>query len=159
MQSQAIAQMEKQAYGGRRGYYDGGPSGSSAHSMSVTKNYITEQQNFLKNYPLQIFNLTPDQNGIVTYTGERLRYFAHLTVLVVDKDSIVQHNCCLQEESIIPIPKRNLTLNKALDENKGLTQTRETCNLLKGEKDNVPDFLSSEIQLIDDLKKVNDSLK
>jgi hypothetical protein len=51
-------------------------------------------------------------------------------VLVVDDDSVVQHTRSLNEDSMIPIPRRNLTLNKALDESKGLTQTRETVNLL-----------------------------
>jgi len=65
----------------------------------------------------------------------------------------------MQEPSANPIQKRNLTLNKALDENKGLTQTRESKPLYKGQADNIPDFLSSQIQLVDELKKVSECLK
>ena len=32
-------------------------------SAGAQKGWITEQQNFLKNAPLQVFNLTPNENG------------------------------------------------------------------------------------------------
>jgi len=36
-------------------------SGRHAVDVSAKKNYITEQQNFLKNSPLQVFNLKPNE--------------------------------------------------------------------------------------------------
>ena len=80
-------------------------------------------------------------------------------MIVVDGDSTCQHTRSLSTESGKAIETRNLTLSKALDEDKGLTQTRETVLLLKNQTDNIPEYLSSEIQIIDDLKKVEDALK
>ena len=73
------------------------------------KGAITEKQNFLKNAPLQILNLKPDKDGLIIYKNDRLRNYAQLVVVVVDEGSVVQHTCSLNEESAIPVPKRNLT--------------------------------------------------
>lgn len=49
---------------------------------------------------------------------------------------------------------RDQSLQKALDENKGLTQSRLTKNLLKDATDFIEDFASSQVMLVDDLQKV-----
>lgn len=46
------------------------------------------------------------------------------------------------------------SLQKALDENKGLTQSRLTKNLLKDATDFIQDYASSQVMLVDDLQKV-----
>ena len=49
---------------------------------------------------------------------------------------------------------RDQSLQKALDENKGLTQSRLTKNLLKDATDFIEDFASSQVMLVDDFQKV-----
>ena len=49
---------------------------------------------------------------------------------------------------------RDQSLQKALDENKGLTQSRLTKNLLNDATDFIEDFASSQVMLVDDLQKV-----
>jgi hypothetical protein len=46
------------------------------------------------------------------------------------------------------------SLQKALDENKGLTQSRLTKNMLKDATDFIQDYASSQVMLVDDLQKV-----
>jgi len=113
----------------------------------------------LKNAPIQAFNLKPNANGEVVYENSKLGDYNTLTILVIDKDSAVQNVRNLREKAGRPIEKRDLTLKKALDENKGLTESRLTNTLPKGSKDFIEDFTSSEIQLIDDLKKVSEVLR
>ena len=55
-------------------------------------------------------------------------------------------------------PSRDLTLKNALDESKGLTESRNSLCLLKDESDFIEDISSSEIKLIDDMQKVNEIL-
>jgi hypothetical protein len=51
-----------------------------------------------------------------------------------------------------------LTLKNALDESKGLIETRQSQCLFKDQSDFIEDIASSEIKLIDDLQKVNEIL-
>jgi len=113
----------------------------------------------LKNAPIQAFNLKPNANGEVVYENSKLGEYNTLTILVIDQDSVVQNVRNLKEEAGRPIEKRDLTLKKALDENKGLTESRLTNTLPKGSKHFIEDFTSSEIQFIDDLKKVSEVLR
>lgn len=77
---------------------------------------------------------------------------------MVDKESVAQHYTSLEESSDNTCPSRDLTLKKALDENKGLTESRISLSLRKGDSDFIEDITSSEIKLIDDLQKVNEIL-
>lgn len=49
---------------------------------------------------------------------------------------------------------RDLTLKKALDESKGMTEQRRHKLLLAGESDFFEDITSSQVMIIDDLSKV-----
>lgn len=51
--------------------------------------------------------------------------------------------------------KRDLSLKKSLNENKGLTQSRQHKCLEKGQKEFVEDITSSEVMIVDDLAKVS----
>jgi hypothetical protein len=57
------------------------------------------------------------------------------------------------------IQKRDLSLTKSLDSNKGFTESRTTIKLNKGEIHFVDDITSTEMQTIDDLKKVKGVLE
>jgi len=59
------------------------PGGGSGSSF-----YASEMLNFLKTSPLMSFNLKPDQNGEVTFS-ENFDAFTNLSIIVVDKDSLV----------------------------------------------------------------------
>jgi len=76
--------------------------------------------------------------------------YQNITLVVIDKDSILQREFNLANAKI-EISKRDMTLNKTLDENKGLTQTREAI-CLSNESDSkfessnsVEDITSSEL--------------
>jgi len=119
--------------------------GRKPNPYPVQLDYIPEFQNFLKNAPIQVFKLKPNANGEVVYENSKLSQYNTLTILVIDKDSAVQNVRNLKEKAGRPIEKRDLTLKKALDENKGLTESRLTSTLPKGSKDFIEDFTSSEI--------------
>jgi len=53
-----------------------------------------------------------------------------------------------------PIAKRNLALANSLDETKVYTEARNTSTVLKYESHFIHDMTSTEVQTVDDLKKV-----
>ena len=63
------------------------------------------------------------------------------------------------------ITKRDLRLNKMLDETKGLTEIRHNTILIPDkfegyqDEDYIEDITSSEVTVVDDMVKVNDILK
>lgn len=65
---------------------------------------------------------------------------------------MVQHTKNLQRDEDPRMTDQSL--QKALDENKGLTQSRLTKNLLKDATDFIQDYASSQVMLVDDLQKV-----
>lgn len=151
----------------KQAYYDGygggyGGYGGSSYSMPVPKSlsyfWASELQNFMKIQPLQVFNIKPSENGDIIYRNEKLRNYSNLLIVVADKESTAQHFRSLEESSDTDCPSRDLTLKKALDETKGLTESRQSQCLFKGESDFIEDIASSEIKLIDDLQKVNEIL-
>ena len=60
---------------------------------------------------------------MITYSNDRLACYSTLIMVVVDTDSVVQS---IKDIDFMKdhIPKRDLTLKKALDQNKGLTERR-----------------------------------
>lgn len=58
-----------------------------------------------------------------------------------------------------PIQKRDLSLKKPLDVDKGFTESRTTALIEKGGLTHVEDITSTELQLIDDLGKVKGVLE
>lgn len=147
-----------------------GVRGGKCHGSaggSFRTNEITEVQNFLKNPPIQKFNLKPvsvndEQGSVVFDVSTKLAHFEHLQVIVVDKDSVTQRLIDLDSASIV---KRDLRLNKKLDESKGLTETRSNKTMIaevrKGyeNKDFIEDITSSEVTVVDDMLKVNEILE
>jgi hypothetical protein len=78
--------------------------------------------------------------------------------VVADKESVVQHFTSLEEDSNSKCQSRDLTLKKALDESKGLTESRQSICMFKNDSEFIEDISSSEFKLIDDLQKVNEIL-
>ena len=127
---------------------------------------ITEIQNFVKNPPLQKFNIKPasvdeDAETAVFEVDAKLSSFEHLQIIVVDKDSVTQRLVNIDANKFAT---RDLRLNKRLDPSKGLTETRRNKTLIPEEKkdysqkDFIEDITSSEVTLVDDLVKVNEIL-
>jgi hypothetical protein len=57
-------------------------------------------------------------------------------------------------QSLLEPSKRDLSLKKSLNENKGLTQSREHKCLESGQNTFIEDITSSEVMLVDDLTKI-----
>ena len=127
---------------------------------------ISEVQNFLKDPPLQKYNiqpqLDPDTGKAVFESKLDISNIQHLQVLIFDKDQVTQR---LLDIDSTPIVKRDLTLNKKLNENRGLTQVRHNTILIPEEvkgyhtEDFIEDIASSEVTVVDDMTKVNEVLK
>lgn len=130
--------------------------------------------NFLKNAPAQQFNNAPenidesdDERSRRTITFElSLSNYSQLYLIAVDRDSIVQRNIDLEFDG--PMSKRDLRLNKVLDDSKGITETRKTVKLVPESmlgnqqyphSDFVEDITSSEVQLVDSIGKVVEILE
>lgn len=134
----------------------------------------SELINFLKNAPAQQFNNAPenidesdDERSRRTITFElSLSNYSQLYLIAVDRDSIVQRNIDLEFDC--PMSKRDLRLNKVLDDSKGITETRKTVKLVPESmlgtqqyphSDFVEDITSSEVQLVDSIGKVVEILE
>lgn len=64
----------------------------------------------------------------------------------------MQSTRCLQQLQMPAM--RDLSLKKSLNESKGMTESRQHKNLLKGQSDFTEDITSSQVMLVDDLFKV-----
>jgi hypothetical protein len=149
----------------------GGVSTSTLSGGRFTER--SELINFLKNAPIQQFNLAPENVEESDDTRCRrtvsfdinLSNYSQLYLVVVDRDSLVQRNIDLDFNA--PISKRDLRLNKVLDEKKGITETRKTVkmvpeNILNQQyphSDFIEDITSSEVQLVDSISKVVEILE
>ena len=118
-------------------------------------NYITDYQNFLVDAPLTAFNLKPSADGTVTFQNPKLANYGTVMIVVVDENSFVQTVKNIASTLSSDVRKRDLTLQKALDSNKGLIEQRQSKCLLKGASDFIEDVTSAQFMLIDDLDKVN----
>lgn len=76
--------------------------------------------------------------------------------MVVDEHSCMQSSKNLQAK--VDPNKRDLSLKKSLNQEKGITQSRQHKCLEKGQSDFIEDITSSEVMLVDDLSKVNQIL-
>ena len=80
---------------------------------------------------------------------------------MIDKDSVTQRVLDLNSTTIV---KRDLRLNKKLDDSKGLTEIRHNTTLIPDKKtgydneDFIEDITSSEVTVVDDMVKVNEIL-
>ena len=102
-----------------------------------------------------MFNLIPDEDGIVKFSAN-LAPYTQLYVVAVDSSSVAQRQVNLQVNSI---QKRDLSLTQPLDSEKGFTESRTNVNIEKHGDHFIDDITSTEIQLIDDLKKVKGVLE
>jgi hypothetical protein len=120
---------------------------------------IPELQNFLKTSPLTLHNLPIGEDGVVTFKAN-LKPYTQLYILALDLNSVAQRQVDLEAE---PTAKRDLSLMQCLSASdntkKGFTESRTTVELIKGETHQIEDITSTEIQLIDDLKKVKGVLE
>lgn len=113
----------------------------------------------MRNTPLQLFNLAPNQQGEITFNAN-LKPYTQLFLLAIDVNSVAQRQLDLAEcgVEVHPSPqKRDLSLTKPLadpKEKKGFTESRTSLNIVKDEKHLIEDVTSTETQLIDDMKKV-----
>ncbi len=184
-QAAEIQQKEADQYdyrrGGRRGGGGGGGggpgerhrrirarTGREAEDLNIEHrgSEITEVQNFVKNPPLQKYNIKPVQVNEETETATfevevKLSQFEHLRIVIVDKDSVTQRLVSIDKNTFAT---RDLRLNKKLDPAKGLTETRRNKTLIPedkkdyDQKDFIEDITSSEITIVDDMVKVNEIL-
>lgn len=77
----------------------------------------------MKDAPLVSFNMKPDADGKILFNNKKLSTYSTLQILVVDELSVMQSSYNLGAVSADPA-KRDLSLKKSLDQNKGLTQSR-----------------------------------
>ena len=82
-------------------------------------------------------------------------------MVILDKDKVTQRLIDIEQAAIT---KRDLTLNKPLSEDRGLTEIRHNTILITEEvkgyhtEDFIEDIASSEVTVVDDMIKVNEIL-
>ena len=124
---------------------------------------IKEFQNFLRCPPLALFNLVPSKETGEVQFSANLKAYTQLYVLAIDQNSVALRQIDLGDLKQ-PVQKRDLSLAKSLspggiEDKKGFTESRMKFEVLKGETHVVEDITSTEMQLIDDMKKVHGVLE
>lgn len=94
--------------------------------------------------------MKPNAEGKISFKNSKLSTYSTLQIVVVDELSVMQSTHNLNALSVDPA-KRDLSLKKSLDQNKGLTQSRIKKCMQKGQTDFIEDITSSEIMLVDDI--------
>jgi hypothetical protein len=115
---------------------------------------IPEFQNFLKNPPFTLFNLTPNpQTGEVTFQAN-LKAYNQIYIVALDLNSVAQR--IIDLSYLEATAKRDLSLAASLpiSATSGFTESRTTTTLTTDESLTIEDITSTDIQFIDDLKKV-----
>lgn len=120
---------------------------------------IPEFQNFLKNPTFTMFNLAPNpQTGEVSFQAN-LKAYNQVYVVAIDLNSVAQRTIDLSY--LEATAKRDLSLAASLpiSATSGFTESRTTATLFTGSTLSVEDITSTDLQLIDDLKKVKGVLE
>ncbi len=104
-----------------------------------------------------MFNLVPDKDGLVSFESN-LSAYCQLYVVAVDNRSAAQNSIDLSHASgpLSSDLKRDLSLQQPLSEctTKGFTESRSIVQIAASQKHLIADITSTEIQIIDDIKKV-----
>jgi len=111
---------------------------------------INSFQNFLKHSPMTGFNLKPDKDGKVNLNVD-LSNYSQVVFIALSKSDVAQKVVDLQPS---PIATRDLSLLKTLDPEKGFNESRTALTLQTYDTHFIEDFSSTELQTIDDMKKV-----
>ena len=87
--------------------------GNSALGGDTLNNVIKDYQNFLSIAPHQVFNLKPDEDGVVSVDIQDLGNYNQLFIIGCDSDSCVSRNMELKSlfahPDSNPIPMRDLS--------------------------------------------------
>jgi hypothetical protein len=132
----------------------------NAGSMGGEELVIQEFQNFLKIPPLSLFNLSPNaETGEISFQAN-LRPYSQLFVVALDLTSVAQRTLDIPTRDA-QVQKRDLSLQQSLPitSTHGYTESRTTTSHVRDEQVVVEDITSTEIQVIDDLKKVRSVLE
>jgi hypothetical protein len=86
------------------------PGGSSRRQHDQ----LQIQQQFLRYSPIQLFNLKPNENGLVEAELENLQNYSSVYLVAVDNDGAVSRNLNVQtilqnQEAGLVIPTKDLT--------------------------------------------------
>lgn len=138
--------------------YDAMLSNSSVMSGGEGQ-VITEFQNFLKNPTFTLSNLTPSaQTGEVTFQAN-LKAYSQVYIVAIDLNSVSQRT--IELGYLEATAKRDLSLAASLpiSATSGFTESRTTSTVTTGSVVTVEDITSTDLQLIDDLKKVRGVLE
>jgi hypothetical protein len=96
-----------------------------------------------------------NKDGVASVEADLSQYNT-LIVLACDKGTVAQK---LVDLPVSPFSKRNLSLSNPLNKEKGYNEARNTATVQKLESHFIEDINSTEVQTVDDLKKVSQVLQ
>lgn len=110
---------------------------------SGTQSKLKFFQQFLKYSPLQLFNLKPNQNGVVEATLDGLSNYSSLYIVACDKDSVASRNMSvngLVQQTTSKLMTKDLTQQKHDSKEKvGLTINKEVICVHNGDSKVIED--------------------
>lgn len=113
---------------------------------------VTPNLNFLRDQAPVVFNLVPDENGLVTIDRKDLGDRQHVHVLAVNAANAAYRTLSLAEGEGTAI--RDLRLTRHLDPATHFSQRQKATILREGQSLTLPDARSSELETYDTLASV-----
>ena len=107
---------------------------------------------FLANAAPAIYNLVPDENGVVRIDRKLIGDRQHVQVYAEDLTSAVLHEAALAE---VPTKFQDLRLARNLDPQKNFTERKQVTVLAAGQTLTLADILTSEFEMYDTLAKIH----
>ncbi|NNE92309.1 MAG: hypothetical protein HKN23_11730 [Verrucomicrobiales bacterium] len=129
---------------------------SAAKADSEKENRVagstTTNLDFLAIQGVVSYNLTPDENGVISFKRSELKDRQHLHVIAIDLGNVAYRQTSFDEGEGVVI--RDLRLQTSLNLEKHFTQRRKVTMLKNGETLEIPDLRASDLETYDTVSSV-----
>jgi hypothetical protein len=154
LQAQQMAEMQQalRSAGGRGGAAFGGKAAADVAVPGIGERKQGANLDFLATAAPVLFNLTPDEKGVVRLDRKALGDRQQVQIYAEDLTNAVWRSLALPE---VPTKFQDLRLARGLDPAKAFTEKKQSTVLAKGETLTLADILTSDLETYDSLTGVH----
>ena len=145
--------------------YGAGSAYGNAKAETVQRMVNTDFYNFLKNTGYALNNIEPiNINSNDDFAKFEIKFeekekdilkrYSYINIVLIDSKSIsTNYHCLCEDNDKFEIEKRNISIEKALDNNKNLSEIKKTELIKKGEEFKINE--TSNYKLVDSVEKLS----
>ncbi len=138
-------------FGGVGGNQQNSAGRAASDQAAENGNFDSSNLDYLDQPSLVVWNLKPDENGVVKIDRKKIGNRQHIRLLALDDHSTVQRSISLPAA---PTKLRDLRLAHAMDPGQHFCQTKQIEPMTKGESLEINDLVSAKYQFFDELSDV-----